>query len=393
MVKMAELNRPSTVTPHRYYAHITGWGMCVPEHIFSNADLSAILETNDEWIRTRTGIQERRFADEDQTTSTLALKAAQQALSLTDVLPSEIDLIIVATCTPENIFPATAVFVQHWLGANQAGAFDISAACSGFLYGLNIATQAIRSGSIKVALIIGAETLSRVINWEDRGTAILFGDGAGAVVLEAREEEGGIISTLVRADGSGHDFLKILTHNHPEIRSKAPFSDLKIHKVYMSGGDVFKFASRILGEAVREVIDRAKMSLEDIRLIIPHQANARILQAAARSLNVPESLLMSNLERYGNTSAASIPLALCEAVREGRIAAGDNIVLVGFGGGLTWAAAVVKWMVGEPAVDRRKEGRRRAGYALVKVRTRWYRVARFGRWFLQRILRRRPLDE
>ena len=360
----------------RRYAHITGWGMSVPKTVLTNDDLSAILETNDEWIRSRTGIQERHIADEQQSTARLALKAAQRALKLTDVLPSEIDLIIVATSTPESIFPSTASLVQHWLGANYAGAFDLSAACSGFVYGIDMVTQGIRSGSINAGIVIGAETLSRVVNWEDRGTAILFGDGAGAVVLQARAEEGGVLSTILRSDGSGHDYLAIPTHSHTEIRSTDPIGDPMLHKIYMSGSEVFKFATRVVGESIREVMERAGLSLEDIGLIVPHQANERILRAAARSLKIDPGLFMNNLDRYGNTSAASIPIALCEALEQGKINEGDYVVFVGFGGGLTWASAVVKWGIGERSVDRVRERRRQAGYVAVKLRSRIRRIRR-----------------
>lgn len=344
--------------------------MFVPELVLTNDDLSAIMDTNDEWIRSRTGIAERRIASEKETTTTMALKAAQQALKLTQVLPSEVDLIIVATSTPENIFPSTASIVQHWLGATHAGAFDLSAACSGFVYGVEMASQAIRGGGIKTALVIGSETLSRVVNWEDRGTAILFGDGAGAVVLEARKEPGGVLASLLRSDGSGHDFLTIPTHNHPQIRALDPLGVPQLHKITMAGGEVFKFAVKVVAESIREVLEKAGISIEDVGLIVPHQANQRILQAAARNLQIDLSRFMVNLDRYGNTSAASIPIALCEAIEQGRIKAGQNIVFVGFGGGLTWASSVIRWGMGEPSVDHIRERRRQAGYFLVRWRTR-----------------------
>lgn len=357
------------------YAHIVGWGMYVPHSVLTNADLEAIIETSDEWIQTRTGIKERRVADERETTARLGLKAAQEALKVTDIFPADVDLIIVATSTPENIFPSTASLIQHWLGANNAGAFDLSAACSGFVYGMDMAAQAIRSGSIQTALVIGTETMSRVLNWHDRTTCVLFGDGAGAVVLQGREAEGGLIASVLRSDGSGYDLLGLPTFSNPDIRARDGISERKLHKMYMSGGEVFKFATRVIGESIHQVIDKAGITLQDVKLIIPHQANERILKAAARSLDVDSSLFMTNLERYGNTSAASIPIAFCEAIQQGRIHEGDHIIFIGFGGGLTWAASVIKWGIPMPEEqhgNRLRQQQRRAGYALVRVRT-WLR--------------------
>lgn len=362
------------------YAHIVGWGMSVPESILTNEDLEAILETSDEWIQTRTGIKQRHIANERESTAQLGLKAAQRALAITDIMPGEIDLIIVATSTPENIFPSTASLIQHWLGANNAGAFDLSAACSGFVYGLDMAAQAIRSGSIQTAIVIGAETMSRVMNWQDRGTCILFGDGAGAVVLQGRQSEGGVLATVLRSDGSGNELLGIPTIGNLEIRSNNGLSDRKLHKMYMSGSEVFKFAIRVIGDSIKQVVEQAELTLNDISLVIPHQANARILQAAARSLNMDPQLFMSNLDRYGNTSAASIPIAMCEAIQEGRIKKGDHIVFIGFGGGLTWAASLIRWSVPTPEdrnVNVLRQQQRRAGYAWVRFQSRFRRWRRF----------------
>ncbi len=371
----------ATSDPSHRYAHVVGWGMYVPERILTNADLEHILDTTDEWIVSRTGIKERRIAGEKDTTAQMGLRAAQRALDTTQILPSEIDLIIVATSTPENIFPSTASLVQHWLGATNAGAFDLSAACSGFVYGIDMAAQAIRSGSIKTAVVIGTETMSRVMNWHDRATCVLFGDGAGAIVLQGHLSHGGVLSSVLRSDGSGHDALGIPTLNMPEIRSHEGLAERKLHKMYMSGREVFRFATRVVGESILQAIERAQISLDDVSLIVPHQANQRILHAAARSLNVDQSLFMSNLERFGNTSAASIPIALVEAVELGKIKSGDYIVLIGFGGGLTWASSVIKW--GIPDADDRHRlvrQRRRASYALIRLRTRlrnWWRRLRF----------------
>ncbi len=357
----------------RRYAHIVGWGMYVPEKVLTNDDLAAFMETSDEWISSRTGIRERRIASDRETSAVLGLKAAQQALQVTDILPPDIDLIIVATSTPENIFPSTASIIQHWLGATNAGAFDLSAACTGFVYGLDMAAQAIRSGSINTALVIGTETMSRVLDWRDRGTSILFGDGAGAVILQTRAERGGVLSSVLRSDGAGFDMLGLPTRGSTEIRSTDGLADRQLHKMYMAGGEVFKFATRVIGESVRQAVTKAGIKLEDVNVIIPHQANQRIIQAAARGLGLNADMFISNLERYGNTSAASIPIALAEALQNERIHPGDHIVLVGFGGGLAWGSVVVKWGLVQPddsTAGKIREQRRRAGYAIVRIRTR-----------------------
>lgn len=357
----------------RYYAHIIGWGMYVPESVLTNEDLEAILDTSDEWIQSRTGIRERHIAGDRETTASMGLKAAKNALEVTDVLPADIDMIIVATCTPDMVFPSTASLIQHKLGAQYAGAFDLSAACSGFVYAMDMASQAIRSGSIRTAIVIGAETMSRVLDWQDRSTSILFGDGAGAVVLQASTEEGGLLSSVLRSDGSRDDLLGIPAMGAPLKEGQ------KLFKMYMLGSEVFKFATRVIGESIEEALALAGISLNDVSLIIPHQANDRILLAAARSLSLDRQLFMSNLEQYGNTSAASIPIALSEAVQQGRIKKGDHIVLVGFGGGLTWAAAVIKWGVSQPEEQhssRIVSQRRRANYILVRLRARYNRFKR-----------------
>lgn len=361
------------------YAHIVGWGMAVPEQVMTNNDLAAIVETDDEWIRSRTGIRERRIANERESTATLGYRAAQNALEVADILPIDLDLIIVATSTPEHVFPSTASLIQNWLGANRAGAFDLSAACSGFVYSLNMASQAIRSGSVKTVLIIGSETMSRVLDWQDRGTCILFGDGAGAVVLKAGANEGGVLSSVLRSDGAGGDLLCIPTNNVRDLNGH------KIQKMYMAGSEVFKFASRVVDESIREAVELAGIQLEDVDLVVPHQANQRILASAAKKLKIDESRFMSNLDRYGNTSAASIPIALCEAIETGRIHKDDYIVFVGFGGGLTWASMVIKWGAPEPSeqqVHLLNRQRRRLSYWLARWRSRlinWQRG--FGSMF------------
>lgn len=375
---MVTNNQRNGLPRQEIFAHIVGWGMAVPENILTNADMEAIVDTNDEWIQARTGIRERRIASERETTATLGYKAAQRAMEIADILPTDIDLIIVATSTPENIFPSTASLIQDWLGAGRAGAFDLSAACSGFVYAVNMASDSIKAGSAKVALVIGSETMSRVMDWQDRGTCILFGDGAGAVVLKADSSEGGILSSVLRSDGSGYDLLGIPTVGSQDIMvSQITHNGHKLHKMHMAGGEVFKFATRVIGESVQEAVDNAGITMEDISLIVPHQANQRILKSAARSLKLDDSLFMCNVDRYGNTSAASIPIALCEAIDEGRVRAGNYLVFVGFGGGLTWASMVVKWGVPRPQErqgSRINRQRRRFSYTLARWR------ARMRRW-------------
>lgn len=373
------------------YAHIVGWGMAVPEGVLTNQDLEAIVDTNDEWIRERTGIRERHIASERESTATLGLKAAQQALEIADMLPMELDLIIVATSTPENIFPSTASLIQDWLGANKAGAFDLSAACSGFVYAVNMAAQTIRSGSMQAVLIIGSETMTRVMDWQDRSTCILFGDGAGAVVLRASHVEGGVLSAVLRSDGAGYDLLGIPTVGSRDINiSRMNTNGHKLHKMHMAGSEVFKFATRVIGESIKEALDLAGITLADISLVVPHQANDRIIQAAARSLKLDKEMFMSNVERYGNTSAASIPIALCEAVQQGRVQEDDYIIFVGFGGGLTWASMVIKWGIPRPEErqsTRFNRQRRRAHYVIVRWRA---QLRRWWRRFSETVNRIRP---
>jgi 3-oxoacyl-[acyl-carrier-protein] synthase-3 len=341
---MVTRNPESLPAPAPAYAHIVGWGMAVPEAVLTNSDLEAIVDTNDEWIRTRTGIRERHIAGERESTASLGLKAARKALQVADIQPTDIDLIVVATSTPENIFPSTASLIQNWLGASKAGAFDLSAACAGFVYGTDMAAQAIRSGSIQTAVVIGAETMTRVMDWQDRGTCILFGDGAGAIVLKSSPVEGGVLSAVLRSDGSGSDLLGIPTVGSEDLDNPDFYSNgHKMHKMFMNGSEVFKFATRVIADSILEALEKAGLTIKDLSLIVPHQANARITQAAARSLKVDADMFVSNIDRYGNTSAASIPIALCEAVEQNRVKPDQNIAFIGFGGGLAWAAMIVKW--------------------------------------------------
>jgi 3-oxoacyl-[acyl-carrier-protein] synthase-3 len=357
------------------YAHLTGWGMAVPDRVLTNHELEQMVDTNDEWIMARTGIRERRIADKTDTTASLGAKAALRALQGTDVKAREIDLIIVATSSPEHIFPSTASLVQDRIGATEAGAFDLSAACTGFIFALNMAAQAIRSGSLDRALVIGSETLSRLINWEDRGTAILFGDGAGAFLLEGRDWPGGVLSCVMRSDGSGGDLLSV-----PAGGSYMPTTletlQKKLHTIQMDGREVFRFATRVMASATREVVEQAGLALEDIDLIIPHQANKRIIESAARGLKLPLDRFALNIERYGNTSTASIPIAFCEAFEQGRTRAGDRLVLVGFGAGLTWGALTLQLTEPERVVTPVERRRWWVFAVLARLRSMLRRVGR-----------------
>ena len=330
------------------YAHITGWGMSVPHKVLTNEDLSKIVDTNDEWIRDHTGIRQRYVAGDAETTSSLGVEAAYKALMVAGLLPTDLELIICSTSTPEFIFPATACLIQDKLGATNAGAFDLLAACSGFIFALNMGAQAIRSGSVKTVLVIGAETLSRYVDWSDRNTCILFGDGAGAFILQASEKPGGVQGAVMHSDGSGGEFLSV-----PASGSAHPASEITIHTgmhfIQMDGKEVYRFATRVMGQATQEATEKSGWKVEDLNLIIPHQANLRIIDAAARRLKLPMDKFMVNVERYGNTSTASIPIATVEAIQNGRLKAGDKVVLVGFGAGLTWGAMAVEWSGPQPS--------------------------------------------
>lgn len=330
------------------FAHITGWGMYVPELVLTNDDIAKLVDTNDEWIRDRTGIRERHIARENEFPSTLAVEASIKALQVANLAPTELDLIICASSSPEYIFPATACIIQDQIGATKAGAFDLSAACSGFIYAINMAAQAIRSGSIKNALVIGTETLSRFVDWTDRNTCILFGDGAGAFVLQASEKPGGVLSAVMHSDGSGADSLTLLGGGSRHPATEATIHEGK-HFVQMDGKEVFRFATRVMGRATLEALEMAGMTTDDVKCIIPHQANYRIVETAAKYLKLPMDKFVVNVDRYGNTSTASIPIATVEAVKKGQVMPGDKVVFVGFGAGLTWGAIVVEWTGPIPA--------------------------------------------
>lgn len=321
---------------------VIGTGKYVPEKILTNHDMEKMMDTNDEWIVSRTGIRERHIAAPEEATSDLAYEAAKAAAASAGISPSDIELIIVATITPDSAFPSTACILQDKLGAKGAAAFDLSAACSGFVYGLATATSFIQSGMYKNALVIGVDCLSRITDYTDRNTAVLFGDGAGAVILGEVPEGRGFKSFDLGAEGAGGPLLNIQAGGSRLPASEQTLAN-KQHYIYMNGREVFKFAVRVMGTATIDVLEKAGLSKEDVDLFIPHQANIRIIQSAMQRLELPEEKVVINVDKYANTSAASIPLALVEAAEEGRMKAGDTVLMVGFGGGLTWGASVLVW--------------------------------------------------
>ncbi|SHR45095.1 3-oxoacyl-(acyl carrier protein) synthase III [Mycobacteroides abscessus subsp. abscessus] len=306
-------------------AGIIGIGRCLPDKVLTNADLEKIVDTSDEWIRTRTGIEERRIAEKDVNTSDLGFEAAKKALEDAQISPEEIGLILVATVTPDQPFPSVACMLQEKLGAVNAAAMDISAACAGFMYGMITAKQFIESDSYKYVLVVGVEKLSKITDWQDRNTAVLFGDGAGAVVMGKVTEGRGILSFELGADGTGGKHL------------------YQEDYIVMNGREVFKFAVRQMGESSVNVLEKAGLSKEDVDFLIPHQANIRIMEASRQRLELPEEKMSKTVDKYGNTSAASIPISLVEEVEAGKIKEDDLIVMVGFGGGLTWGAIAMRW--------------------------------------------------
>lgn len=323
-------------------AKITGTGSALPAKILTNADLALMVDTSDEWITTRTGIKERRISSDGEYTSTFAIEAARNALSMAKISPEELDLIILGTVTPDFPFPSTACIIQNELGAHKAVAFDVSAACSGFIYGLSIADSFIRSGRSRKALVIGAEVLSRIVDWKDRNTCILFGDGAGAAVIEASVDQDGIRSTHIFSNGACWELLY-----QPGSGSRNPAADPATDPasffIRMEGNEVYKHAVRGMEEAAMAALDANGIVASDISLFIPHQANRRIIDAIAKRLDLGADKVFVNLHRYGNTSSASIPIALDEANRNGRIAPGDLILLDAFGGGFTYGSALIRW--------------------------------------------------
>lgn len=323
-------------------AGIAGIGIYVPDRILTNAELAKMVDTSDEWIRSRSGIRERRIASTEEATSDLAVVAAERALADAGVAPEKVDLVIVATNTPDMFFPATACLVQDRIGAKNAGAFDLAAGCTGFVYAMAVGSQFIAAGSCSTVLVIGSETLSRMINWEDRTTCVLFGDGAGAVVLKPASENSGILAFKLWSDGGGgpHLLLPAGGSRRPATRETV---DGRLHFIYMNGHEVFKFAVRAMGKVAEEVLAAAGLKKSDLNFFIPHQANIKIIEAVAKRMGLPMEKVLANVDRYGNTSTASIPLALEEALCCGRIKKGDHIVMVGFGAGLTWGGVAMKW--------------------------------------------------
>lgn len=321
---------------------IIGTGATLPKRVLTNQDLTRRVDTTESWILERTGIRERRIAEENEAASDLAVPAARQALEMAQMNENDLDLIIVATTTPDMFFPSTACIVQDRLGARQAVAFDLSAACSGFLFALSVADQYIRNGVSKNALVIGSEVMSRIIDWTDRNTCVLFGDGAGAAVLQRTRGEHGILCTHLHSDGRLWDLIQVPGGGSRIPPSLAMLAERKPY-IKMKGNETFKIAVRTLEEAVCEILKTGRVQLSELSLLIPHQANVRIIKAVADRLGLPMEKVILNVDRYGNTSAASIPIALDEAVRQGRIKAGDLLLFEAFGAGLTWASALVKW--------------------------------------------------
>jgi len=323
-------------------AHITGWGRYVPSQVLTNADLEKMVETNDEWIVTRTGIRERRVAAADETTASMAAVAGLRAIRTAGLEPDEIDLIIVATLTPDYWMPSTAALVKEAIGNERAAAMDVSAACSGFVYGFATAQAYVTSGLARHVLVIGAELLTRFLDYTDRGTCILFGDGAGAVVVSASDQPGGSLGVELTTEPQGAYMIWL-----PAGGAKSPPSTETIargeHYIRMEGRETYRFATRTLASTALASIRRAGLEPDDISLFIPHQANIRIIEAVAKGLNLPMDRMFVNLDRYGNTSAASVPIALAEAVNEGRVAVGDRICIVAFGAGFTSGAATIEW--------------------------------------------------
>lgn len=365
--------------------HVVGWGKYIPERVLTNNDLSHMVDTSDEWIDKRTGIAERHVADDDETTSSMAIQAARQALEIADLTPSQIDLIIVATLTPDYLFPSTACLVQDVLGASHAAAFDLSAGCTGFVYALGVATDMLTADGSKGtrnALVIGADALSRIVDWTDRTTCVLFGDGAGAVVLQANGVQGGVLSTFLSADGSGSDLLYLPAGGSKEPASHRTVSE-RLHYLKMRGREVFRFAVQAMPDATRQVLEQIDMAPVDLDLLIAHQANQRIIESAAETLDLPPEVVFSNLEHYGNTSAASVPIALCEAVEQDRVHRDDLVVCVGFGAGLTWGAVALRWSVPLPRAP--LSFWRRVRYqVLYRYATLRSLVRRFLRWLFSR---------
>lgn len=326
----------------RLSAGIFGVGMAVPNRLVTNADLEKIVETDDEWIFSRTGIRERRVASETETVATLGIQAAQQALADAKIAPEELDMIVCATTSGDHIWPAAACLIQQAIGAKRAAAFDVSAACSGYVFAMATAASFIESGAARTVLVVGADTLTKQLNWHDRNTCILFGDGASAAVLAPCASGEGILASALGTDGSGFEQVWIPAGG-TKTPATPPVVEAHLHQIHMRGAEVYKFAVKIMGEISLDALCRANLSPQDVALFVPHQANIRIINAAAERMGLPPEKVFTNVHKYGNTSAASVGIALAEAVAERRIHRGDVLVLVGFGAGLTWGANVIRW--------------------------------------------------
>jgi 3-oxoacyl-[acyl-carrier-protein] synthase-3 len=323
-------------------AVITGWGMYAPSRVMTNDELATMVDTSDEWILTRTGIRERRIAADDETTTTLSVNASRDALAVAGVDASEVDLVIVGTCSPDYPLPATAVLVATELGATRAAGFDLQAACSGFLFALAAGDSFIRSGMYRQVLVIGVEVLSRFLDWSDRTTCVLFGDGAGAVLLSASDQPGGLLGSELFSDGTGCEGIIVPAGGSVRPASAQTVADRQ-HTIHMLGSEVYKYATRQMGDSAVAALRNAGLSVDDVDQFVFHQANLRIIKSVEKQLNIPEAKVFVNIEKYGNTSAASVPMALAEAVAAGRIQPGDRVLMVAFGAGYTAGAAVVEW--------------------------------------------------
>ena len=340
---------PAPGVPRR--ARISGVGRYLPARVLTNHDLERMVETSDAWIVERSGIRERRIAADHESSGSMGARAAEEALATAGITGADVDLVVAATCTPDGMFPATATVIQDAIGARHAGSFDVNSACTGFLTALSVGTQFVVSGSSRRVLVVGTETLSGIVDWTDRGTCVLFGDGAGAVLLEPAPEgePGGLDTPVLRSDGALGELLYAQGPASPRPGRGAPGSpggaelEALASCIVMDGRNVFRHAVTAMTEAAQESLARAGLGIDEVALCIPHQANVRILSAFARNLGLPEERVYMNLERYGNTSAASIPIALAEACAEGRLAPGDRVLMVAFGAGLTWGATVVEW--------------------------------------------------
>jgi 3-oxoacyl-[acyl-carrier-protein] synthase-3 len=323
-------------------ALITGWGMYAPSRVMTNEELATLVDTSDEWIVSRTGIRERRIAADDETTTMLSVNAGRDALAVAGLDPAELDLVIVATCTPDYPLPATSVLVATELGATRAAGFDLQAACSGFLFGVASGTSFVRSGMYRSVLVIGVEILSRYLDWSDRSTCVLFGDGAGAVLLQASDQPGGMLGVDLFSDGSGCEAIIVRGGGSINPATHATV-DARMHTIKMLGSEVYKYATRQMGESALAALRQAGLTVDDIDQFVFHQANLRIINSVQKQFGIPDAKTFVNIEKYGNTSAASVPMALVEAVASGRIKEGDRILMVAFGAGYTAGGAVIEW--------------------------------------------------